>query len=62
MLNRSPTVALFIGLTLAAGPADAQGHTIRQGLLTCATSASIGLIVGSRQRLRCQFKSDSGRT
>ena len=31
-------------------------------MLTCRTSASIGLIVGSRQRLRCQFQSSSGRT
>jgi len=62
MLNRYVAMALFIGLTAAAAPAHAQGNTIRQGVLTCQTSASIGLIVGSRQRLRCQFKSDSGRT
>ena len=37
---------------IAAIPASAQGHTIRQGMLTCRTSASVGLVVGSRQRLR----------
>lgn len=47
---------------IATIPASAQGHSIRQGVLTCRTSASVGLIVGSRQRLRCQFRSQSGRT
>lgn len=47
---------------IATIPASAQGHSIRQGVLTCRTSASVGLIVGSRQRLRCQFRSESGRT
>lgn len=45
----------------AAIPASAQSHSIRQGVLTCRTSASVGLVVGSRQRLRCQFRSASGR-
>jgi hypothetical protein len=31
-------------------------------MLTCRTAPSVGLIVGSRQRLRCQFRSESGRT
>jgi uncharacterized protein DUF992 len=47
---------------LTASAAFAQGNTIRQGVLTCRTSASVGLIVGSRQRLRCQFRSETGRT
>ncbi len=59
---RCITPALFVGFMLAAAPAYAQGHSIRQGVLTCRTSASIGLIVGSRQRLRCQFRSDRGWT
>jgi hypothetical protein len=62
MLNRPLTAALFLSLMFAAAPAQAQGNSIRQGLLTCRTSASIGLIIGSRQRLRCQFKSDKGLT
>ena len=52
--------ALLTGFMLAAVPASAQTHSIRQGVLTCRTSASIGLVVGSRQRLRCQFRSDRG--
>jgi hypothetical protein len=47
---------------IAVLPASAQGHTIRQGVLTCRTSASVGLVVGSRQRLACQFRSETGRT
>ncbi|MDO8979140.1 MAG: DUF992 domain-containing protein [Afipia sp.] len=46
----------------ATTPTSAQSHSIRQGVLTCRTSASVGLVVGSRQRLRCQFRSESGRT
>jgi hypothetical protein len=53
---------LLAAAFLTASAAFAQGNTIRQGVLTCRTSASVGLIVGSRQRLRCQFKSESGRT
>jgi Protein of unknown function (DUF992) len=59
---RYAALALFIGLTLAATHAYSQGSSVRQGLLTCQTSASIGLVVGSRQRLRCQFKADNGWT
>ena len=57
-------IGLFIilGLTLATNPALAQGSRTRAGILTCRTSASLGLIVGSRQRLQCQFKADTGET
>src|SRR5262245_52010282 len=30
------------------------------GMLTCRTSASVGLVVGSRQRLACRFRPDNG--
>jgi hypothetical protein len=59
---RCTALALFIGLMLAATHAYSQGSSVRQGLLTCHTSPSIGLIVGSHQRLQCQFKADSGWT
>jgi hypothetical protein len=32
------------------------------GMLTCKTSASLGLIVGSHQKLKCRFTPDSGNT
>ena len=67
-MKASPTMfycvsaALLTAFLLSIAPASAQGNTIRQGVLTCRTSASVGLVVGSRQRLACQFKSESGRT
>ena len=57
---RAGPLALLIGFMLAAPPALAQGGTTRAGMLTCRTSASIGLLVGSRQRLACQFKGNDG--
>jgi hypothetical protein len=55
---------LLAGAVLAAAfaaPASAQqsGGT-KVGLLTCQTSASIGLIIGSHQKIRCSFAPDSG--
>jgi hypothetical protein len=54
----------LFGVALAAAvatPALAQqsGGT-KVGLLTCKTSASLGLIIGSHQRIRCSFAPDNG--
>jgi Protein of unknown function (DUF992) len=63
MFYRLIKPALLICLLLLTGnPAHAQASSIRQGMLTCRTSASLGLIVGSTQRLACQFRADSGWT
>jgi hypothetical protein len=63
MLYRMIKPGLFLCLfLLTENSADAQGSSVRQGMLTCRTSASVGLIVGSTQRLACQFKSNSGST
>jgi hypothetical protein len=43
----------MIGL-FASTPAQAQ--CIRVGCLTCTSGPSVGLIVGSRQNLRCTFR------
>jgi hypothetical protein len=55
---------LLTAVVLCAGlmPASAQpaGGT-KVGVLTCRTSASLGLIVASHQRLRCSFSPNSGR-
>jgi hypothetical protein len=65
MLQRTRAVVACLVFTaiLAAGsmPAAAQGNTVRQGVLTCRTSASVGLVIGSRQRLACQFRSETGK-
>jgi hypothetical protein len=48
---------LTMGLT---APAFAQTHQpVRVGGLTCSTGPRVGLILGSRQNLRCVFRSDS---
>jgi hypothetical protein len=55
---------LLAAAVLCAGlmPASAQrAGGAKVGVLTCLTSTSLGLIVGSRQRLRCTFRPDSGR-
>ena len=62
MLHRLIKPALLLGLLLIGNPAHAQGSTTRQGMLTCRTSPSLGLILGSTQRLACQLKADSGWT
>jgi len=51
-------VALVGGgcVSFAAQPAGGA----KVGVLTCKTSASLGLLVGSHQKLRCSFKPDSG--
>jgi hypothetical protein len=56
----------FFGIALAAAlaaPALAQpANGTKVGVLTCRSSASLGLIVGSRQNVRCSFSPDSGGT
>jgi uncharacterized protein DUF992 len=55
---------LLIGIAMAAAlaaPASAQqSGGAKVGVLTCQTSASIGFIVGSHQRIRCSYAPDSG--
>jgi hypothetical protein len=44
-----------------AVPAVAQqSNQAKAGVLGCRTSASLGLIVGSHQKLRCRFTPDAG--
>jgi hypothetical protein len=54
------TLCLLLGLTTALTiPAASQSST-KIGVLTCQTSVRFGLVLASRQRLRCQFNSDHG--
>jgi len=50
---------LFLSASIAPAVAQQPAFT-KAGVLTCRTSASVGLIVGSRQRLDCVFRPDSG--
>lgn len=55
---------LLAAILLCAGLVPASAQRVggaKVGVLTCRTSASLGLIVASRQRLRCIFRPDSGR-
>lgn len=52
---------LIIGSALPASAQDRRGS--RVGGLTCNSGPTVGMIVGSRQRLRCVFRSvDTGRS
>ena len=62
MLHRLIKPALLLALLSIGSSAHAQGSSVRQGMLSCRTAPSIGLIVGSTQRLACQFRSNSGLT
>jgi len=53
---------LLFGILFGAAYASAQDSMTRAGVLTCRTSASLGLVVGSHQTLRCQFEADAGWT
>ena len=49
--------------TVFAAPAFAQAQPVRVGGLTCDAAPRVGLVVGSRQNLRCVFRSNAtGRT
>ncbi len=54
------TLLAAAAIALTVTPLHAQQHYTKAGVLTCRTSASIGLIVGSHQRLRCSFAPDNG--
>src|ERR1700733_11973197 len=51
-------VAIFAAISLPA--VAQQTNQAKVGALNCRTSASLGLIVGSHQKLRCLFSPDSG--
>jgi hypothetical protein len=50
---------LCASMVLLAGPAFAQAQPIRVGGLTCDAAPRVGLVIGSRQNLRCVFRSNA---
>ena len=62
MVHRLIKPALLLGFLLVGNAAHAQGSTGRQGMLTCRTAPSLGLIIGSTQKLACQYRDNSGWT
>ena len=53
-------LGLALAVALAAPAAAQQSGGTKIGLLTCKTSASLGLIIGSHQKIRCSFAPDNG--
>lgn len=53
-------VCVFSWVFLASAAADAR-EPFRVGTLTCDTSARVGLVLGSRQEMRCVFLASDGR-
>ena len=54
----SIVAALVVVMTMPS-LAQQQGQYSRSGVLSCRMAPTIGLIVGSRQTMTCQFKSDT---
>ena len=50
---------LYASMVALAGPMCAQAQPIRVGGLTCDAAPRVGLVVGSRQNLRCVFRSNA---
>jgi len=50
--------AITLGFCLPLAAQQAGGTKV--GVLTCNTSASLGLLIGSHQKLRCSFKPEAG--
>lgn len=59
---KSALYSLCIGTALAstAMPPAAQQTYSRSGMLSCAMAPTIGLIIGSQQGMRCEFRPDRG--
>jgi hypothetical protein len=53
-------VGALVAVMAMPSLAQQQGQYGRSGVLSCRMAPTIGLIVGSRQSMTCQFKSDSG--
>jgi hypothetical protein len=52
-----------VALMAACSPLSAQPTGgAKVGVLTCRTSASLGLLLGSHQKIRCSFRPDGGAT
>jgi hypothetical protein len=61
MLNLSRVFGTIVLLAvLNTSLAAQQANQAKVGVLTCRTSASLGLIVGSHQKLSCRFTPDAG--
>jgi len=61
MLKLSGALGTILLVAVLNTPLAAQQtNSTKAGALTCRTSASLGLIVGSHQKLSCRFTPDAG--
>jgi hypothetical protein len=51
-------IAVLTVIATSMGPVEAQQGRVKVGTLSCRLAPSVGYIVGSRQRLRCQFNAE----
>jgi hypothetical protein len=58
--SRLAMLGLLLGLTTSLTTSGFSQSGTKVGVLTCQTSVRFGLILASRQRLRCQFSPDRG--
>src|SRR4029079_18864800 len=55
-------LALLLSFLLMENAVHAQSSTSRAGMLTCRTAPSLGLLIGSTQKLACKYKDNGGWT
>ena len=60
MQKKNLSLAIGVFAIVLAMPAFAQTQPARVGGLTCDTGPRVGLLVGSRQRMNCVFRSNTG--
>ncbi len=60
-MSKLSSIGCAIAILLISHSVGLAQHA-KVGMLTCKTSASLGLIVGSHQKLQCRFTSDTGNT
>ncbi|RAI43772.1 DUF992 domain-containing protein [Rhodoplanes roseus] len=59
-MNRFCSALLFVACVVAAPLPAAAQSSVQVGTLTCNLAPSVGLIVGSRQRMTCTFSKANG--
>ena len=59
-LRGSALLVMMTALVGAAGPVSAQSSKVVAGTLTCEGQGTIGMIVGSKETLHCQYAPASG--
>jgi hypothetical protein len=60
MLKNHLSLAVCTFALVFATPALAQNQPVRAGGLTCDTGPRVGLLLGSKQRMNCVFRSTTG--